>query len=124
MEVYLWGVTILILWVTLLAANISRIRFKERVGLGDGGKLSLKKASRAHINAVEHTIPFCLITYVLSSNDTSSITLISIFTVFLLSRFLHAYSYYISNDIIRQASAGVTYLCIFAGVCLSFIQLF
>jgi len=34
MEVYSWAVTILVLWVTLLAANISRIRFKEKVGLG------------------------------------------------------------------------------------------
>ena len=123
MEVYSWAVTILVLWVTLLAANISRIRFKEKVGLGDGGKLSLKKATRAHINALEHTIPFCLIAYILASNGTSSIILTSIFTVFLFSRFLHAYSYYISSDIARQASAGVTYLCIFAGICLSFIKI-
>lgn len=123
MEVYSWGVTILVFWITLLATNVSRIRFKERVGLGDGGKLSLKKATRAHINAIEHTIPFCLITYVLSSNEASSIILTSIFVVFLLSRFLHAYSYYISNDITRQVSAGATYLCIFTALFLSLIKL-
>jgi uncharacterized membrane protein YecN with MAPEG domain len=123
MEVYSWGVTILVLWVTLLAANISRIRFKEKVGLGDGGKLSLKKASRAHVNALEHTIPFCFIAYVMSSNGVSSITLISVFSVFLFSRFMHAFSYYISSDITRQIGAGVTYLCIFTGVCLSFMKL-
>jgi uncharacterized membrane protein YecN with MAPEG domain len=123
MEVYSWGVTILVLFITLLATNISRIRFKEKVGLGDGGKLSLKKATRAHINTLEHTIPFCLIAYVLSSNDTSSIILTAIFAVFLFSRFLHAYSYYISSDITRQLSAGLTYLCIFTAVCLSLIKL-
>jgi len=123
MEVYSWGVTLLVLWITLLAANISRVRIKEKVGLGDGGKLSLKKATRAHINAIEHTIPFSLITYVLSVNDTSSVMLISIFAVFLFSRFLHAYSYYISSDVMRQVSAGITYLCIFTAICLSFTKL-
>lgn len=123
MEAYSWVVTILVLWITLLAANVSRIRVKERVGLGDGGKLSLKKATRAHINALEHTIPFCLIAFVMSSNGTSSIIFTSICTAFLLSRFLHAYSYYITSDIIRQSSAGVTYLCILSGVYYSFINL-
>jgi uncharacterized membrane protein YecN with MAPEG domain len=58
MEVFSWVVIIAVSWVTLLAANISRIRVKEIVGTGDGGKLPLKKAIRAHINVLEYSIPF------------------------------------------------------------------
>ena len=123
MDVFSGVVTILVVWITLLALNISRIRIQERVGLGDGGKLSLKKATRAHINALEHTIPFCFIVFILASNGTSQNLLLSLSAVFLISRILHALSYAMTNNLMRQVSAGVTYLCIFYGAYLSLAAL-
>jgi uncharacterized protein len=123
LETFSWIVIVAISWVTLLAANISRLRFKETVGIGDGGKLSLKKAIRAHINALEHCIPFCLIMFVLSSNGSTALTLISISTLFFISRLIHAASYYISSDAIRQGSAGLTYLAIIIALVMSAIEI-
>ncbi|MGR6874706.1 MAPEG family protein [Pseudomonas sp. HK3] len=105
MEVFSWVVIIAVSWVTLLAGNISRIRIKEIVGTGDCGKLPLKKAIRAHINVLEYSIPFFLIMFVLSSNGTTEFTLTAIASLFFTSRFLHALSYYVSSDVIRQGRA-------------------
>ena len=105
MKVFSWVVIVAVSWVTLLVANISRIRIKEIVGIGDGGKLPLKKAIRAHINVLEHNIPFCLTMFVLSSNGTIEFTLTAIASLFFTSRFLHALSYYVSSDVIRQSRA-------------------
>ena len=43
-----------LLLVTLLAMNVTRLRFKVGVRLGDGGVRSLGLAIRAHGNALEH----------------------------------------------------------------------
>jgi uncharacterized membrane protein YecN with MAPEG domain len=46
----------LVLLIAGLAANVSRIRMRVRVRLGDGGDKGLGYAIRAHGNALEHGI--------------------------------------------------------------------
>ena len=58
-----------VLIITLLALNVSRLRMFERVANGDGGKVSLKKAIRAHANGVEHVMPYGLVMYALQESS-------------------------------------------------------
>ncbi len=44
----------LVLLITALAMNVTRLRFKLGVSLGDGGDKRLGRAVRAHGNALEH----------------------------------------------------------------------
>lgn len=122
----IFKITILLLmgWVTLLAMNISRLRFKERVGIGHGDRLSLKKAIRAHMNTIEHAVPFGFLLYVVSSSElTSASVLLGVSIAFGISRIIHAFSFYISNDFLRQSSVGLTYLCELILLCIGFINL-
>lgn len=48
-----------LLLITLLAINVTRLRFKVGVTLGDGGDRRLGVAIRAHGNAVEHGLLLC-----------------------------------------------------------------
>jgi len=91
--------------------NISRLRMRERVGLGDGGKLALKKAIRPHANALEHVLPFSFMVFVAASLEVNERFLLILIVVFFVSRLVHAASYLYSSDIARQLSASVTYLC-------------
>ena len=54
---------ILLLIVTLLAANVSGLRMRLGVRFGDGDDKRLLRAIRAHANALEHGLPFILMLY-------------------------------------------------------------
>ena len=122
MATFYWVCIVSVLWVTLLALNVSRIRIKEKVGIGDGGRLAIKKATRAHINALEHTIPFCVLAYPLTAIVSENV-LLGLSVVFFASRLLHAYSFYASSDPLRQISAGITYLALLGGTVIGIVAL-
>ncbi|MFW2386705.1 MAG: MAPEG family protein [Polyangiales bacterium] len=111
MTLFYWHIVLNLGLVTLLAMNISRLRMRERVGLGDGGKLALKKAIRPHANALEHVLPFSFMVFVAASLEVDQRYLLILVTAFFVSRLGHAASYLYSNDMARQLSASVTYLC-------------
>jgi len=111
MTLFYWHIVLNLGLVTLLAMNISRLRMRERVGLGDGGKLALKKAIRPHANALEHVLPFSFMVFVAASLEVNERFLLILIVVFFVSRLVHAASYLYSSDIARQLSASVTYLC-------------
>ena len=53
-------VALLLVFVTALALNTSRHRLRTHVIFGDGGDEPLRRANRAHGNAIEHVnIPSC-----------------------------------------------------------------
>lgn len=99
-----------VLLIVVLAMNVSRLRMREKVANGDGGNKLLAKAIRAHMNAVEHVLPFALLLYVLQWQAVSQ----SLFAVlafgFLAIRLVHAGSMLGSKFRLRQVSAGATYL--------------
>jgi uncharacterized membrane protein YecN with MAPEG domain len=111
MTLFYWHIVLNLGLVTLLAMNISRLRMRERVGLGDGGKLALKKAIRPHANALEHVLPFSFMVFVAASLEVDQRYLLILVTAFFVSRLVHAASYLYSSDTARQLSASVTYLC-------------
>lgn len=99
-----------VLLITALAMNVSRVRMKEKIGNGDGNNVSLKKAIRAHVNTLEHVLPFALVVFVLSQIGLQKLYLAIFALGFVIIRVLHSYGMLASKFKIRQMSAGLTYL--------------
>lgn len=79
----------LAIMMALLVVNVVRKRFKNRVGLGDGGVDELQQAIRIHGNFTE-MVPMILIIMVLFEILKFSPFLIHVFgIVLILSRVLH-----------------------------------
>lgn len=98
------------LLVTLLAMNVSRLRMREKIANGDGGSRPLRKATRAHMNALEHILPFTLLLLFLDMHPISAWLFSALAFGFLVVRFLHGYSMLTSRFRLRQITAGLTYL--------------
>lgn len=82
-------VGILAIMMALLVVNVVRKRFKNRVGLGDGGVDELQQAIRIHGNFTE-MVPMILIIMVLFEMLLFSPLLIHVFGIVLvLSRVMH-----------------------------------
>ncbi len=99
-----------VLLMTLLAFNVSRLRMRERISLGDGGNAQLQSAIRAHGNAVEQIPAYGLL--VLAFNYTGiSETLVFLFAIlFLVARVAHAYGMLFRQFQLRRLGAGLSYL--------------
>ena len=102
--------------VTLLALNVSRNRIQLRVANGDGGRVEMKAAIRAHGNAVEHVTIFGFVVLAMSFASAPDLVLGSLVGLFTLSRLLHATSMLISAFNLRRAAAGLMYLAEVVGV--------
>jgi uncharacterized membrane protein YecN with MAPEG domain len=80
-----------VLLLIALAARVSPLRRRHRVGLGTGGEEVLSRAVRAHGNAAEN-IPVAILLLLLLELQGTATALLHIFGgSFLLSRFLHAW---------------------------------
>lgn len=96
--------------VTLLALNISRLRMREKVSNGDGDKLVLKKAIRAHANGVEHVTIFGLCVLALEAGAASTALLATLVLGFTLGRIAHAAGMLGGHFNVRRVAAGATYV--------------
>jgi uncharacterized membrane protein YecN with MAPEG domain len=106
------------LLIVMLAINVSRLRYKERISHGHRDNKPLRNAIIAHTNAIEHIVPFCLIVFVLISQNTSP-TIIKILVIsFIVMRLIHAIG--INMFIFRawQISSGFSYLLTIFSSCL------
>ena len=81
---------ILALLLVVLAARIIRLRWKLRLGLGDGGDRTMLRAVRAHGNATEYLPITLLLLLVAELNHASPVLLHACGCVFVVSRVLHA----------------------------------
>ena len=81
---------ILALLLVILAARIIRLRWKLRLGLGDGGDRTMLRAVRAHGNATEYLPITLLLLLVAELNHASPELLHTCGCVFIVSRVLHA----------------------------------
>ncbi len=104
-----------VLLIVILAMNISRLRIAEKVANGDGGNKRIVKAVRAHMNSLEHILPFTLLLYFLHTQSISSLFFAILSFGFLGIRVLHSYSMLASKFKIRQITAALTYLFEFIG---------
>jgi len=94
----------------ILGAYISYVRFTQKIANGDGGFKPLKKAIRAHGNAVEHTTIFALEILALTYLKLDSKWLGVLVIAFTLMRVFHAYGMLKPNFTPRRIGAGVTFL--------------
>lgn len=98
-----------VLLIVMLAMNISRLRMKHKVANGDGDNKVIVKAIRAHMNSLEHILPFSLLLYALQSQSISEILFAVLAFGFLGIRLFHSYSMLSSKFKLRQITAASTY---------------
>lgn len=98
------------LLIVILAMNVSRLRYKERIAHGDRDNKILRNAIIAHSNTLEQVIPYCLIIFVLISQGTADTTINFLVTSFLTIRVIYAVG--ITLFIFRawQLASGFSYL--------------
>ena len=102
-------IVLAVLLISFLAMNVSRIRMQEQIGNGDGDNKKLKKAIRAHINTLEHCIPYALLLWVLSDLRLAT-SYMAIFSMgFILVRLMHSYGILAPHFRMRQLAAGLCY---------------
>ena len=106
------------LLIVMLAVNVSRLRYKERITHGDRNNKPLRMAIIAHSNAIEHIIPFSLIIFVLISQNTTSTVIQFLVISFVVMRLIHAVG--INMFVFRawQISSGISYLLTIFSSCL------
>lgn len=74
----------------VLAALVSRMRRRHRIGLGDGDNRELQRAIRAHGNAVEWLVPAVLLLLVADLNRAAPLLLHLCGIAIIVGRVLHA----------------------------------
>ena len=104
------------LLVTLLAMNVSRLRMQLRIANGDGGDARMRKAIRAHGNAMENVLLFSMPVLALAFAGASDALLAILVLGFAVARVLHAAGMLASQFRFRQVGAGLTYLLELLGV--------
>lgn len=86
-----------------LSLNVTRLRLRHRVSLGDGGHKDLLAAIRAHGNALEQSLLFILLLLIAESQTHSFALLAGAAIAFLVSRFTHAYGLLMGKLQVRRA---------------------
>lgn len=79
------------LLLLVLAARVSLLRRRFKVGLGDGGEKVLQRAIRAHGNTVEWALPAILLLLIAELNRAPSLLLHLCGLAVLVGRLLHAF---------------------------------
>lgn len=106
------------LLIVILAINVSRLRYKERIAHGDRDNKKLRNAIIAHTNAIEHILPFCLIIFVLISQNTALILVQFLVITFIVMRSIHAVGMTMFIFRAWQISSGFSYLLAIFSSCL------
>ena len=98
------------LLIFILALNISRLRIQEQVANGDGGNRKIKQAIRAHMNSLEHILPYALVLYVLFQQGLDATYFNLLAFGFLGVRIAHSFSMLGSKFQLRRVTAALNYL--------------
>ena len=113
MDSYFWfSVLIAInsLLVLTLAMNVSRLRIKHKISLGDGGNKCLMAAIRTHCNSLEQLPVFAIVIIALTFLSVSTNLLSTLVIGFTLARLFHAYGMLYRVFLARRIGAGFTYI--------------
>jgi uncharacterized membrane protein YecN with MAPEG domain len=81
---------LLALLLVVLTLRVVRLRWKFRVGLGDGGEKAMTRAIRVHGNAIEHVPIALLLLLVAELNHAGPMLLHACGAVLVVARVLHA----------------------------------
>lgn len=98
------------LLLLVLAFNVSMLRMKHKISVGDGGNKELAKAIRTHANGTEQVPIFALLLLVLSYSQPWVLLLAALTMAFTLARLAHAYGMLFRGHLARRIGAGMTYL--------------
>jgi uncharacterized membrane protein YecN with MAPEG domain len=126
MENYYWFAVFVLANSTilyLLTANVSRLRLKLKISVGDGGHKDMLLAIRAHSNGVEQVPIFALIVLTLTLTQTPDILLAFFVVTFTVARLLHAYGMLCRFFLGRRIGAAFTYLLQLLGILLLAYQI-
>ena len=99
------------LLLVALSLNVSRLRLKHHVSLGDGGVEELQFAIRTHANGVEQVPIFGLLLLGLLLIQVAPSILAGFIIVFTLARISHALGMLGGISMARKVGAGFTFLC-------------
>ncbi len=116
---YFWFSIFILLNTTLLfllTANVSRLRLKLRISVGDGGSSEMVSAIRAQCNGVEQVPSFALIVLALTFLHTSGLILAILVIAFTIARVFHAYGMLFKSPLNRRIGAFITYFFQFFGI--------
>ena len=117
-------IVLAVLLISLLAMNISKIRMQHQIGNGDGNNKKLKQAIRAHINTLEHSIPFALLLWVLSDMQLAN-EYMAVFSVgVIIISVMHSYGILAPHFRMRQVAAALCYIFEIAACGTILIKLF
>lgn len=88
--------------------NVSMLRMRLKISLGDGGNKQLNKAIRAHANALEHGLPFIFLLFFREQQVGGAGGLTAIAAAFVAARVLHAVGMLGGPFQLRRIGATVT----------------
>jgi uncharacterized membrane protein YecN with MAPEG domain len=94
----------------LLTFNVSRIRLKYKISVGDNGNKELIYAIRTHANGLEQVLIFAFVILALSFANSSNTVLSILVISFSIARFSHAFGMLKKSFPARRIGAGLTYL--------------
>lgn len=108
MQTSIFYSALLLLFLLLLAVNVSRYRVRYQIFLGDGGKHKLQRAIRTHGNSLEQILPFIFLLLFLGylGAHTNIIHILS--TLFIITRVAYAVGMLKGPLLFRHISSGFT----------------
>ncbi len=102
---------LIILLITVLAMNTSRLRFRLRANSPQEFKEAVRRASRTHGNNFEHGIPVLLLMLFYEVSGGSAAVLCSIGAVYLGTRLVYSFGFLTNPGRLAQVTgATLTYL--------------
>lgn len=111
----LYVAAVLALLLIALSLNVSRLRMRNQVAFGDGGKPDLVKAMRAHGNSLEQSLLFIVLLYLgeVSGQIGGPLTAALGFA-FIMLRLLYCAGLFARLLLLRQVSHALTMLVLLA----------
>ncbi|MWV16093.1 glutathione S-transferase [Pseudomonas sp. L-22-4S-12] len=98
-----------------LSLNVSRLRMRHQIALGDGGQTDLLKAVRAHGNSLEQSVLFIVLLYLgETSGQISPALTAALGFAFIMLRLLYCTGLLARLLLLRQVSHGLTMLVLLA----------
>lgn len=82
---------VLTVLLVVLMARVIALRFKHKVGLGDGGVMELQQAIRVHGNLVETTLWALMLLFMMEWSGVQPVWLHLYGAALVIARFLHAW---------------------------------
>lgn len=102
---------LIVLLLTLLAMNTTRLRFTKARSTDPADKEAIRRASRAHGNTLEHGLPVLLLMFFYEMYGGGVTTLCLIGTTFVAMRLVYVYGMLTKpGSLPMQFGAAITYL--------------